>query len=167
MNILAGGRVPIGVANFIAGGSHTALIKSDGGSPLDICPIAVGEALRRLTGKCLCIISRVKASELFGPFQLGVACPAGAEKLVHDLRRCITEHWEDDDLVACKIDLKNAFNEVSQQTLLEECATHFPELFRWVFLVLWTTPHLVALHGHLWIQTWSSAGRPFGSSPFL
>ena len=29
-----------------------------------------------------------------------------------------------------------------------ECATHFPELFRWVFLVLWTTSHLVALHGY-------------------
>ena len=123
-----------------------ALIKSDKGSPLDIHPIAVGEALRRLTGKCLCIISRVKASEFFGPFQLGVACPAGAEKLVHGLRRCISEHWEDDDCVACKIDLRNAFNEVSRLALLEEYATHFPELFRWVYLVLWTTPHLVALH---------------------
>ena len=58
-----------------------------------------------------------------------MACPAGAEKLVHGLQRCISEHWEDDDF----IDLRNAFNEVSRQALLEECATHFPELFRWVF----------------------------------
>ncbi|KAL5494279.1 hypothetical protein EMCRGX_G015577 [Ephydatia muelleri] len=126
----SGGRAPIRVAKFLAGGSLMALIKSDKGSPLDIRPIAVGEALRRLTGKCLCIITRVKASEFFGPFQLGVACPAGAEKLVHGLRRCISEHWEDDDFVACKIDLRNAFNEVSRLALLEECATHFPELFR-------------------------------------
>ena len=58
VNILAGGRAPIGVAKFLAGGSLTALIKSEEGSPQDICPIAVGEAMRRLTGKCLCIISR-------------------------------------------------------------------------------------------------------------
>ena len=89
-----------------------------------------------LTGKCHCIISiyRVKASEFFSPLQLGVACSAGAENLIHGLCRCISEHWEDDDFVACKVDLRNAFNEVSRQALLEECATHFPELFRWVFL---------------------------------
>ena len=81
------------------------MIKSEKGSPLDICLIAVGEALRKLTGKCLCIISRVKASELFGPFQLGVACPAGAEKLVHGLWRCISEHWEDDDFIAARLTL--------------------------------------------------------------
>ena len=62
-----------------------------------------------------------------------MASPAGAEKLVHGLGCCISEHWEDDDFVACKIHLRNAFNEVSRHALLEECATHFPELFRWVF----------------------------------
>ena len=52
----------MGVAKFLDGDSLMALIKSEEGSPQDICPIAVGEALRRLTGKCLCIISGVKAS---------------------------------------------------------------------------------------------------------
>ena len=47
-----------------------ALIKNEEGSHLDIRPIAVGEALRRLTGKCLCIISRVKASEFLTLFSL-------------------------------------------------------------------------------------------------
>ena len=50
VNILAGGRAPTGLAKFLAGGSHMALIKYEEGSPLDIRPIAVGEALRRLTG---------------------------------------------------------------------------------------------------------------------
>ena len=31
-----------------------------------------------------------------------------------------------------KVDLSNAFNLVSCQALLEECAVHFPELFPWV-----------------------------------
>ena len=42
-----------------------------------------------------------------------MACLAGAEKLVHGLGRCISEHWEDDDFVAFKVDLRNAYNEVS------------------------------------------------------
>ena len=60
--------------------------------------------------------------------------PAGAEKIIHGVLvcRCVQDHWNDDDFVLCKIDLTNAFNMVSCQALLEECATHFPELFPWV-----------------------------------
>ena len=29
----------------------------------------------------------------FQPLQFGVACRAGAEKIVHSLRNCIEEHW--------------------------------------------------------------------------
>ena len=58
-------------------------------------------------------MARFKAPEFLGPFQLGVACRAGAEKLVHGLCWCISDHWEDDDCVACKVDLRNVFNEVS------------------------------------------------------
>ena len=90
-------------------------------------------------------MARVKASKFFGPFQLGVACPAGADKLVHGLRRCIRDHWENDDFVACKIDLRSAFDEVTRKALLEECVTHFPELSVGV-LVLRTASHLAALH---------------------
>ena len=143
VNILAGGtcRAPAEGAKYLAGGSLTALIKNEEGSSLDVRSIVVGEALRRRTGKCLCTMARVKASEFLGPFQLGEACPAGAEKLVHGLRRCIRDHWNDDDFVACRVDLRNAFNKISRKALLEECANHFPELFRWVFygqhLTLW------------------------------
>ena len=59
------------ISRYLAGGSLTALIKNKEGLPLDIRPIAVGEAMRRLTGKCLCILSKDKAAEFFGPFQLG------------------------------------------------------------------------------------------------
>eukprot|EP00731_Ephydatia_muelleri_P015049 Em0008g769a len=56
VNILAAGRAPPMIASFLAGGNLTALVKSKQGSSLDIRPIAVGEALRRLTGKCLCAL---------------------------------------------------------------------------------------------------------------
>ena len=162
VNILADGRAPIGIAKFLAGGSLTALMKNEEGSPLDIRQIVVGETLRRLTGKCLCIISRAKASEFFDPFQLGVAYPAGAEKLVHGFRRCISEHWGDREFVACKVDLKNAFNEVSRQALLEECATHFPELFRWVYWCYGQHPTLWHPMGTLGSEQGVHQGDPLG-----
>ena len=40
----------------------------------------------------------------------------------------IDEHWGDDDFAVLKIDMRNAFNVVSRQSLLSECAKHFPEL---------------------------------------
>ena len=145
VNILASGKAPMPISRYLAGGSLTALMKNKEDLPLDICPIAVGEAMRRLTGKCLCILSKDKAAEFFGPFQLGVAYPAGAEKIIHGMRRCVQDHWNDDDFVLCKIDLTNAFNMVSRQALLEECTIHFPELFG--FLVLWAAPNVMALYG--------------------
>ena len=59
------------IASFLAGGNLTALVKSKQGSSLDIRPIAVGEALRRLIGKCLCALVRSKASEFFNHTSLG------------------------------------------------------------------------------------------------
>ena len=93
--------------------------KDKPGSSPDIRPIAVGETLRRLVGKCLCQITKGKASDYFSPHQFGVACPSGAEKIVHSLRSSIEEHWNEQDfvLVVMKIDLRNAFNSVSCQAL--------------------------------------------------
>ncbi|KAL5479843.1 hypothetical protein EMCRGX_G023432, partial [Ephydatia muelleri] len=131
VNLLASGKVPVSVSRHLAEGSLTALVKGKPGFPPDIRPIAVGEALRRLTGKCLCAVLKSKASEFFAPFQFGVACPAGAEKVIHGLRHCIEEHWEEEDFVVLKIDMCNAFNLVSRQALLDECAFHFPDLLPW------------------------------------
>eukprot|EP00731_Ephydatia_muelleri_P024145 Em0016g416a len=97
----------------------------------DIRPIAVGETLRRLTGKCLCAVIKDKASELFHPLQFGVACSAGSEKIIHGLRKCIEDHWDDEDFVVLKVDMRNAFNLVSRQAILDECASLFPELLPW------------------------------------
>eukprot|EP00731_Ephydatia_muelleri_P035412 Em0121g7a len=36
---------------------------------------------------------KVKAASFFEPYQFGVACPRGAERIIHDLRACVEEHW--------------------------------------------------------------------------
>ena len=61
-------------------------------------------------GKCVCAVIKDKASELFHPLQFGVACTAGSEKIIHGLRKCIEDHWDDEDFVVLKVDMRNAFN---------------------------------------------------------
>ena len=80
----------------------------------------------------MCALLKVKAADFFQPLQFGVACRAGAKKVIHGLRICIEVHWSDDDFVAFKVDMKNAFNAVSRQALVEECATFFPKILPWV-----------------------------------
>eukprot|EP00731_Ephydatia_muelleri_P019513 Em0012g338a len=132
------------------------------GRPLDIRPIAVGEALRRLTGKCLCIITKPKATDFFAPLQYGVACTAGAEKVIHGVRSCIKEHWIDDNFTVCKVDMSNAFNCVSRQALLEECAVHFPELLPWVGWCYGSQPTLWHSLGQLSSEVGVQQGDPLG-----
>ena len=59
----------------------------------DVRPIAVGEVLRRLAGKCACALTKEKATDFFAPFQFGVACPGGTEKIIHRLRQTVEDYW--------------------------------------------------------------------------
>ena len=166
VNLLASGKVPVSVSRHLAGGSLTALVKGKPGLPPDIRPIAVGEALRRLTGKCLCAVLKSKASEFFAPFQFGVACPAGAEKVIHGLRHCIEEHWEEEDFVVLKIDMCNAFNLVSRQALLDECAFHFPDLLPWASWCYGQQPLLQHPLGTVTSEVGVQQGDPLGPMLF-
>ena len=105
--------------------------KTNPTAPPDIWPIAVGEAIRRLVGKCLCSMTKAKAHDFLAPFQLGVACQGGAEKIIHGLRSCVDKHWQEVDFAVLKIDLLNAFNRVSRQAVFNACALHIPELLPW------------------------------------
>eukprot|EP00731_Ephydatia_muelleri_P012305 Em0006g1199a len=84
VNLLSSGKAPTSVSTFLAGGSLTALNKFKPGCLPDVRPIAVGEALRRLTGKCLCSLIKYKASEFFQSLQFGVACASGSEQVILD-----------------------------------------------------------------------------------
>ena len=132
MNILISGKAPLSIARFIAGARLIAQKKIKEGCPYDVRPIAVGEILRRLAGKCVCAVLKEKAADFFHPLQYGVACQAGAEKIMHRVRNCIEEHWMDEGFMCFKVDMKNTFNLISRQSILEECATFYPELLPWV-----------------------------------
>eukprot|EP00731_Ephydatia_muelleri_P020997 Em0013g724a len=104
VNILASGKDPKSVSAFLSGGRLIALNKGkfSEGQCTDIRPLVVGEALRRLTGKCLCSILKDKFSTFFQPSQFGVACKAGVERVVHNLRKYIDDGWMSGDFVVCK-----------------------------------------------------------------
>ncbi|KAL5467311.1 hypothetical protein EMCRGX_G031522 [Ephydatia muelleri] len=48
----------------------------------------------------------VKAASFFEPYQFGVACPRGAERIIHGLRACVEEHWLEEDFGVLKVDMK-------------------------------------------------------------
>ena len=92
MGLLESGKVPPLVSKYLAGSNLTALNNLQEGSAYMISPIAVREVLRRLTRKCLCTLTKDKATEFFQRLQFGVACPSGTEKVIHGLRTCMEEY---------------------------------------------------------------------------
>ena len=122
VNLLAQGRACPSIAPLLAGAGLVALPKPSGG----IRPIAVGELLRRLTGKCLMQAVRPEARDHFWPAQAGVAVPGGAEAAVHGLRAWVSRHAASHDSVVVKVDFQNAFNTVSRDVVLHRPGTSFP-----------------------------------------
>ena len=108
INLHTAGKVPMEVSHFLAGATLMALPKIKPNALLDVRPIAIGEVLRRLTGKCLCHLCHLlknRAADFFLPHQFGVACPSGVEKVIHKVRKCVNEYWTDESFVLLKVDL--------------------------------------------------------------
>ena len=82
--------------------------KTDGG----VRPIAVGEVLRRLVGKCWMKSELVKdaCKDLLEPRQLGVGSQGGAEAIVRAVNALLKEKGHDQDMALLKVDFRNAFN---------------------------------------------------------
>ena len=63
VNLLISGKIPVQVARFLAKGNLVALEKNKPNCPQEIQPIAVGESIRHLAGKCLYVITKEKAHD--------------------------------------------------------------------------------------------------------
>lgn len=136
--LLSNGQACVAAAPFLAGASLVAVPKPRGG----VRPIAIGEVLRRLTGKCLMESVRGRAREHLFPAQVGVTVPAGAEAAVHAVRAWATRHRDAANKVLLKLDFTNAFNTVSRQQVLHHVRSQFPELARWVTWCYGAPSHL-------------------------
>jgi hypothetical protein len=100
------GHVPVAVQPWLTGASLVALPKPEGGNR----PVAVGETLRRVTGKVLSFQLKEKLRDHLEPVQLGVGTPGGAEAVVHVVRQWVNSHKFCTSKGMLLVDLKNAFN---------------------------------------------------------
>jgi hypothetical protein len=109
------GTCPPEVTPFFFGASLIALKKKDGGTR----PIAIGETLRRLAAKI--VLTHLEFP--FSPFQYGIKTKQGSEIIIHELRRIVEssitdpDSWKDKAIL--KIDLKNAFNNISRRAFIK------------------------------------------------
>ena len=110
------------MATLIAGAKLITLPKKDGG----IRPIAIGELTRRLAGKILVARYQASAAEALSPWQWGVACPAGAESIIHRIQQWAANPPE--GTIMAQVDLKNAYGCVSRPSMLAEIRKVCPQL---------------------------------------
>eukprot|EP00731_Ephydatia_muelleri_P031114 Em0022g628a len=132
-------------------------------SPEEEVPVPVATFL---AGGRLIALNKGKEGNPPDPSQFGVACKAGAEKIVHSLRRCIEENWLSGDFVVFKVDMSNAFNMVSRQAVMDQCATYFLELLPWVSWCCGSHTSLWHPMGQISSQTGVQQGDPLGPMLF-
>ena len=79
-SMIAKGRIPSGASTLLSASRLIAIPKSNG----DVRPIAIGESLRLLTAKTICIQKKNSFAQFFSPLQQhGVAVQGGSKLLVH------------------------------------------------------------------------------------
>ena len=125
-NLILAGKVPSDFRPIFFGASLTALRKKEGG----IRPIAVGCTLRRLVAKCASKSVAEEMGKMLGPLQLGFGVSRGVEAAVHAARSYVEGLSPSNAVV--KLDIKNAFNSVRRDKMLEAVKTHAPQLLPFV-----------------------------------
>ena len=126
-NLLAAGQTPLPVTPHLCGATLLASPKSKGGHR----PIAVGEVLRRLTSKCLAIVSRSLAFTYLTPLQLGVGVRGGCEAIVHAVSSLMSSS-PSSSCWTLQLDFSNAFNNISRVSMFAQFRQHIPPLAAWM-----------------------------------
>jgi len=123
VNYLANGHLPTDLRPFLYGAQLHGLRKING----DPRPIAVGCTYRCLVAK-VCLrpfIPRLR--KLLLPSQVGVGTPLTCEAAVHATRYFMDQPHN--DKVLLKLDVKNAFNSICRDIVLQKAQKHLPEIY--------------------------------------
>ena len=123
---IAQGILPEAASNLLSSSRLIAIPKPNG----DVRPIAIGECIRRLTARALCVQMKAHFADFFCPIQHGVSTENGSELIAHHIELALENNPE---WIVLKSDVKNAFNSVSRQHLLQEIQQCFPELYNHAF----------------------------------
>ena len=122
---------PAPMSEVLCASSLIPLQKKDGG----LRPIAVGDTIRRVLGKCLLSLAAVKKElSSLQPRQCGVGVRNAAEMVGMGLQRYVQsrEAAGDRDYVVLQVDVKNAFNSMSRDAILRGCMAKAPSVYNWL-----------------------------------
>jgi hypothetical protein len=128
VNMMLQGDCPETVRPWVMGAKLAALPKKDGG----LRPIAIGETLRRITGKAMMHCATDSVNQRLKPFQVGVGVKAGAEVLVHVARQWLGRNKNERSKVLVMLDLKNAFNSIDRSAVRQGIRRTFPAGAPWI-----------------------------------
>ena len=103
-----------------------ALDKSPG-----IRPIGVGETLRRIIGKVVCLLTRDDAETVCGATQLCAGLKCGVEGAIHAASDLFESSDESHGMLV--MDAKNAFNSINRLSLLWNVRVLWPRASRFIF----------------------------------
>ena len=119
------GKTPPSIRPLFFGASLTALTKKDSG----VRPIAVGCTLCCLAAKVASFKVRDEMAALLAPHQLGYGVKGGAEAAVHAARLYVQDL---EQRCVVKLDVKNAFNTLRRDKMLQAIQTFTPALLPFV-----------------------------------
>ena len=119
--LLVDGAVPRVATDMLGAASITPLAKASGG----VRPLAVGEALRRVCARAVCMQCRDLFEEDLSPHQFAVGLAGGCEAIL----KCIdVRTQEDPDSVVIALDVRNAYNSILRGACLRSLRRLRPEL---------------------------------------
>ena len=113
------------MVSYFCGASHIASIKKNDG----VCPIAVGEVLRRLVSKCLMAVVLPQAIDLLSLLQLGVGVPCGSESIIHVVNLHLSGNASSSVKPILLIDFSNAFNSIDRSFMFSSIFQRLPSWF--------------------------------------
>ena len=122
---------PAPMREILCASSLIPLQKKDGG----LRPIAVGDTIRRVVGKCLLSHGAVQMElASLQPRQCGVGVRNAAEMVGMGLQRFVESRAAagDRDYAVLQVDVRNAFNSISRDALLRGCMAKVPSAYNWL-----------------------------------
>ncbi|GJT47130.1 putative reverse transcriptase domain-containing protein, partial [Tanacetum coccineum] len=140
VNLFLDGKCPKMLGKYISSAPLMPLVKPGGG----IRPIVVGTVWRHLVSK----------------FGLGVS--GGGEAILHAVNRLIEDRGDDVGLSMLLVDLKNAFNLVDREVMLQEIRLRCPAISHWVKFCYSNPARLYYGQHTLWSYQGVQQGDPLG-----
>jgi len=97
-------------------------------------PIGIGETLRRVIGKAVCMATRIDATLVCGSDQLCAGLKAGIEGAIHAMNNLFSTHQnESTGWGVLLVDAANAFNSLNRTSMLLHARLLWPRCARFLF----------------------------------